>query len=515
MSDNRIRLAKAIAQYYYDEYIATIDDVLQNRFSFFGQSVQFPSPAEIDWHHTIAAEDDFHLWRMKLGHMGFICPMLVAGDQRHRDAVKALLAGYREQATFGKSGCFSSYWFPYSVSHRVLAILSGYILSYPSIDRSLQQEIESFLRWNVSFVAANIEHELKNNHVERNLAALCFYYSCAEFVPPRVAASLDREVRRSIEACVLRDGFMIERSAMYQGLTAMALDVFANTPFLTKGTRQLASGTLAKALQAWATMSHPDGEIALFNDSWFGEVPPLSRVAGEHTTAPLALLPDAGYARLESDDIFVLMDAGPIGPRWNPGHGHADFLSIEADVADQRFIVDPGTFQYSTGSRRTFERSASSHNGPHCRGLEPVEYAGCFRVGRMNEAWFGPDASANHVTGHLSLPDGQDVCRSITVSPGLARITDVWEVGHDARVRLTIAGEWTLVSHTQRSVEFRMGSTSAVIEVTRGNISLPQAGEWVRRYLNSEPATILLLTPHHEAAESATLEWEIRKQAHL
>ena len=506
-----IDMAKSIAPFYHDEYVASIDDAADGRFSFFGQTADFRSPETIDWHFTVAAESDFHLWRMKLGHMGFVCPMLISGGKRHHDAVSAMLASYRRSANFSTPGCFTSYWFPYSVSHRILAILSGYVLSYSSLDEQLRADIESFLTWNAGFVVANIEHELKNNHVERNLAALCLYYTCAESVPTGVASRLDREVKRIIDACVLADGFISERSAMYQGLTVMALDVFAKTPFLAEATREFATAMHKKALQAWATMTHPDGEIALFNDSWFGEVPPVSHIVTDDTLTPVSLLPEAGYVRLESDGVFVLMDAGPIGPRWNPGHGHADFLAVEADVAGRRFIVDPGTFQYSTGSRRTFERSAGSHNGPHRRGLEPVEYMGCFRVGRVSEARLGAAESNENATGHLSLPDGSEVSRMVSVAPGIVRFTDTWSDASDAQVSITVAGEWVPVSRSKSVVEFRLGDTYAAIAVVEGGISSVETGEWAHHYLESDPATVLVLEPLSEHV-GAQLVWEIRKQ---
>ena len=43
----------------------------------------FGSIQAIDWHHTIHGEKDFHLWRMKLAHLGFICPMLINGTAAH------------------------------------------------------------------------------------------------------------------------------------------------------------------------------------------------------------------------------------------------------------------------------------------------------------------------------------------------------------------------------------------------------------------------------------------------
>ncbi|MFD1810021.1 heparinase II/III family protein [Gemmobacter lanyuensis] len=363
----------AVAAFYNGIYAPYIDNAAAGQFVYFAQHADFGNAASVNWHHTVDAEKDFHLWRQKFGHMGFICPMLIHGNDLHLAAVADLLARFREQASFSTPGCFSSYWFPYSVSHRILAILSGYLVARNrrSLPERLCCEIEEFLRFNIGFVLANIEHELNNNHVERNLAALCFYYSNVPAPCPTIVHQLDRNVTAIIQDTILSDGMSVERSAMYQGLSVMSLQVFAQTPFLSPKTRVLASERLKQAIRAWHFMAHPDGDIALFNDSWLGEVPKPSQISTSPKFAEIETLDSAGYARLCRGDIFALFDAGPIGPSSNPGHGHADFLSIEVDVAGTRFIVDPGTYQYSTGPRRMHDRAAAEHNGPAARGLNP------------------------------------------------------------------------------------------------------------------------------------------------
>jgi hypothetical protein len=291
--------------------------------------------------------------------------------------------------------------------------------------------------------------------------------------------------------------------------------VFAKTEFLSVGTRNLAATRHAKAVSAWLTMTHPDGEIALFNDSWFGEVPRAGAVTAGAGGAPLVgLLADAGYARLEAENVFVLMDAGPIGPRWNPGHGHADFLAIEADVSARRFVVDPGTYQYSTGPRRTYERSAQSHNGPILDGVEPVEYAGCFRVGRMSSAQvldFQSGPSGGSVRGELQLPNGSAVRRELVVQPGLIRIADEWsERSEGAMVRLTIPADWRLEGQEGDRLSFSQNDHRAEVRVLNGTVTAVASGEWSCEYLQSRTATVVVLEPPSGAEETARLIWEIR-----
>ena len=91
-------LAQAVAAFYDEIYAAQIDNAAAGQFSFFSQTVDFKSPEAVDWHQTVEAEEDFHLWRQKFGHMGFVCPMLTRGDDGHLAAVGQLLANFRAQA---------------------------------------------------------------------------------------------------------------------------------------------------------------------------------------------------------------------------------------------------------------------------------------------------------------------------------------------------------------------------------------------------------------------------------
>lgn len=511
-----LELPKRVSRFYKDEYVDDLDNAALGTFSFFGKSVRFGSTALVDWHHTIAEEADLHLWRMKLAHMGFVGPMLMSDEVAHLTAATEMIACFSERASFATPGCFTSYWFPYSASHRVLGILSGYLiaLSERSVPEEACQRIEDFLRWNVGFIIENIEHELKNNHVERNLAALCLYFSHAVSVPAALKTRLDREVHDIVDACVLGDGLLSERSAMYQGLTVMALDIFAHTPFLSERTLNLVRHRLARAERAWFVMTHPDGQISLFNDAWFGEVPPVARILPAQALQPLEVLPIAGYARLHRGSMFALLDAGPIGPRWNPGHGHADFLALEADVDQMRFIVDPGTYQYSTGPRRTFDRSAASHNGPAREGVEPVEYSGCFKVGRMASAHL-VEASmyGDRVMATARLNQGRlSTQRRVSLCSKAIDIQDEWmELAEAGSVRLLVPRLWSITEQSATRLLFEQKGIQVLISIEYGTLLRVDTAHWSSRYLQSEQAWEVVLAPGRTDHNGARLDWSIRK----
>jgi uncharacterized heparinase superfamily protein len=134
---------------------------------------------------------------------------------------------------------------------------------------------------------------------------------------------------------------------------------------------------------------HPDGQIALFNDSAFGIVAPPSSLsalaAGLGATAAgrdAADLPATGYFRFDDDGDALLFDAGLLGPDHLPGHAHCDALSFEYSIGRRRVVVDTGVDRYEAGRERDFLRSTAAHSTLQIADLEQGEPFGSFRMGR-------------------------------------------------------------------------------------------------------------------------------------
>jgi uncharacterized heparinase superfamily protein len=152
-------------------------------------------------------------------------------------------------------------------------------------------------------------------------------------------------------------------------------------------------------------MTHPDGDIAFFNDTALGIAPTLAQLTdyagrlgvpaataaptplspeerGAQAFSSLTLLPDSGYARFQSGPAVLLADVGQIGPDYLPGHAHADTLSFELSLYSQRILVNSGTSCYGTGSERQRQRGTAAHNTVAIAGQDSSEVWGGFRVAR-------------------------------------------------------------------------------------------------------------------------------------
>jgi len=236
------------------------------------------------------------------------------------------------------------------------------------------------------------ETHLLGNHLFENAAALAFCGSCFE----GEAAQRWRRAGRELLAVelpeqILADGGHFERSPMYQARLASALAALSDTG--DAELRELVEEPLRAVLRALAALSHPDGEIALLNDSALDQQPPVeallahtSAARGEPRSAaapgPFALAETGYYGWRGRDGHYLVCDAAPIGPDYLPGHAHGDLLSFELSLGGRRVVVDAGVHGYDGDALRAYCRSTRAHNTLELEGADQCEFWGAFRVAR-------------------------------------------------------------------------------------------------------------------------------------
>jgi uncharacterized heparinase superfamily protein len=142
-------------------------------------------------------------------------------------------------------------------------------------------------------------------------------------------------------------------------------------------------------LRSLVKLSHPDGEVALLNDSGIGWAPSAAEIAARFEPglrAPegdgLWSLDEAGYAGVREDGTYLVFDAGAIGPDHQPGHGHADTLGFELSVVGRRLVTDTGVYTYERGEKRSRDRGTAAHSTVQVDGRDQCELWAAFRCGR-------------------------------------------------------------------------------------------------------------------------------------
>jgi uncharacterized heparinase superfamily protein len=269
------------------------------------------------------------------------------------------------------------------------------------------QSLATQTRW----LCKRLEVHLLGNHLFANAKALVF--GGLFFEGPEAGHWLAKGLSiltRELPEQVLPDGGNFERSPMYHAIFLEDMLDLLNIAgeFANQVPRALVAQWHEASLRMldWLSgVTHPDGQIALFNDAAFGiaaTADELAAYAGRvlGTDAVLSELPrrcapcndvgglrlaqwaDSGYIRLECADAVALLDVAPIGPDYLPGHAHADTLSFELSVFGQRLIVNGGTSRYGLGSERLRERQTVSHSTVEVDGQSSSEVWGGFRVAR-------------------------------------------------------------------------------------------------------------------------------------
>jgi uncharacterized heparinase superfamily protein len=208
-------------------------------------------------------------------------------------------------------------WEPYPTSLRLLnwcAYFYGRHRERSEADRELRADLWASIQLQADWLAGHPEYHLLGNHLLENGAALAFCGAC--FGGAQAQAWLRSGVEiltRELAEQVLPDGGHFERSPMYHVRVASLLRLLGATghPELER----LVAEPQQRMLRALEALQHPDGEIALLNDSAFG-IADRPDALCDSTPAPGPFaLPDTGYYGARSDEgDYVVCDAAPIGP---------------------------------------------------------------------------------------------------------------------------------------------------------------------------------------------------------
>jgi hypothetical protein len=266
----------------------------------------------------------------------------------------------------------------------------------------------------------NLEYHLLGNHLLENGFSLLFgaYYFSDEKMYAKATEILEAELDEQI----LEDGAHFELSPMYHQI--MLFRVLDCINLLQSNKRvdgrmseredrlkEFLEGKAAVMLRWLNAMTFEDGSIPLFNDSTNGIAPTteqLNEYAAQLTNhqspitnhksqitnhqSPITnhQLQTSGYRKITKEKYEMILDIGPVGPDYIPGHAHADTFNFELHIKPsnyppstidyQPFIIDTGLSTYETNARRTEERSTAAHNTVEVNETSSSEVWGGFRV---------------------------------------------------------------------------------------------------------------------------------------
>ncbi len=286
---------------------------------------------------------------------------------------------------------FGNGWEPYPSSLRVVNWIK-----WSLVGNQLSPSVLLSLEVQVRYLRKRLENHLLGNHLLANAKALVF---AGLFFQGEEAEEWLRKgmkiLSRELPEQILLDGGHFELSPMYH---AIILDDLLDLINVSRTYGQVISPswseTVEKMLFWLRGIMHPDGEISFFNDAAFGIAP-----QPEHLFAyakrlgvnierninlenGLTCFKETGLLRWQVENAVAILDVAKIGPDYLLGHAHADTLSFELSLYNQRLLVNSGTSCYGVSDERLWQRSTAAHNTVEVNGESSSEVWGGFRVAR-------------------------------------------------------------------------------------------------------------------------------------
>lgn len=413
-------------------------------------------------------------------------------------------------------------WEPYPLSLRVM----NWIAYFGTVAPETLEEDPGFLAQWIDSIGAQcdwltrrLERHLLGNHLLENGVAL---WVAGNFVRHPEAQHWQATGRAILEKelpeQVLADGMHFERSPMYHNRLVHLLEWLCRIS--AAGLSLDLEALRKKALDAAAKLQHPDGRIALFNDSAFG-IYPEAQVAASSSGA--FALQKAGYygVRTEAGDYWIA-DAGRIGPDYLPGHAHCDIGSFELSLRGKRWITDTGVFHYENSGDRHESRSTAAHNTFGPRGVEQAEIWSSFRVGDRPDVelrkWSVSDDAVVLALSH----DGYDralkqkVCYrrrfEFSKATRTLRITDDFAVGHamDWEGRLHFAPGVELVEQEGNRVLLRSGEERVQVTLEGADdVTLRDTPYWPEFNVRHNRLSLFYRRKAQQGEVRAVVDWSL------
>ena len=286
-------------------------------------------------------------------------------------------------------------WDPYPISLRLVNWTKFFFRYEGEIP---QQWLVSFAQQALVLIKRR-EYHLFGNHLYANGKALIFagVLIKGELGNTFLNKGLDIIDKENNEQ-FLADGGHFELSPMYHSMLLMDLleliELAKKSEVESLYERLPAWQYIALKAAGWMLkMQHSDGRIAFFNDASLGIAPPnnvikdylklLEMVPNIESNSPVFDMKDTGFYSVNlKDNGKLIFDAGNIGPEYQPGHAHADTLSIELSLFGQKVFVNSGTSLYGISTDREFQRSTRAHNTVTIDDLNSSQVWGGFRVAK-------------------------------------------------------------------------------------------------------------------------------------
>ena len=346
------------------------------------------------------------LWNFNLHYFEYAIPLAAkyrkTKEIRYYAKFKELLNSWIDNNS--KSRNYA--WEPYTISLRIVNLLISFELFGEIFinDVSFYNKVFISIFSQYKYLIKNQEKHLLGNHYFENLKTIII---CSIiFNEWKIFNKYFNKLKKEINEQILEDGLHFELSLMYhkiilEGIIRLSYIMSQ----ISKERVVFFIPIIQKMINALVSLEKGMGKTPHFNDSADGvskETYQLINAANRLFNITPELINEftsSKYFKLYDNGIAILFDAGPIGPKYIPGHGHCDALSFEVSLNNNPIFVNSGTYQYQ-GELRNFFRSTEAHNTLLIDNKQQSEIWAEHRVGRRIYKNNGIKKDNNTVIGY-------------------------------------------------------------------------------------------------------------------
>ena len=356
--------------------------IYKNNFIFLNKSKKFNN--NIEWNKIIYSK----LWTYNLNYFDFINDYKSSLNHGiFYDLIIDWISNNKSKKNIG--------WESYPTSLRAVNFVKWLLKKKNNSTRNIIS-VEQSLYEHGDYLSKRIEYHLKGNHLITNAKALLF---CGLYFQEQGSnkwlikgkAILTKELNNQI----LSDGAHYELSSMYHSIiledlvdiyNLIRLYDYKDSKFI-----KLIKYKINKMFNWLQNICHPNLEFPFFNDTALGVAQDQESLVKYANNSGLKqkyirkqsmLMRHSGFAVFNLPKIFLILDVGKVGPDEQPGHAHADSLSLEMSVDQCKFIVNSGISTYEENELRHFQRSTAAHSTLVYDELNSSETWKSFRVAR-------------------------------------------------------------------------------------------------------------------------------------
>ncbi|MCI1780148.1 MAG: heparinase II/III family protein [Bacteroidales bacterium] len=364
-------------------------------FSFL--NIEHSFCGNVDWNINAYGK----LWAYNLNYMDYLLQRNMSGDTGVM-LIKNFIEGIGQNIVGIE---------PYPISLRGENWIKFLSVNTCLFEESVIKRIKGSLYAQYKILYNNLEYNILANHLFENGISLLF--GALYFKDERFYKKSYKLLNRQLNEQILEDGGHFELSTMYHRIILDrildGINLLQNN-FIFYSQKKLLDLMIEKAVKmlGWLNaMTFSNGDMPLLNDS-ATDIAPSSeelikyslRLGIPFRESRKYRLTDSGYRKYDGTDYECIIDVGPIGAHYQPGHAHADTFNFVVDVHGKEFVIDPGISTYENNHVRNCERGTGFHNTVILNNRDSSEIWSAFRVAKRAETTIVHEDPSNVVAYH-------------------------------------------------------------------------------------------------------------------